>query len=95
MRPVSKAASLFEDGTIDDLAGEGKWHIEKLRDNLFYLGSEINGEYVKFHIYADNGEIIVEPTTPAKLRSLLSESEDHDLRTIERESLENSGDEDV
>lgn len=56
------AAVLFEDGSIEDLAGKGSWHIEHVQGEEWFLGAELMGEYVQFRLKLDGKKrITVEP----------------------------------
>lgn len=60
----SKLINLYEeveDGTIDDIAGEGYWHLEKMREGVFSLtfGDGKSGEFQTIHIEAEDGDIKV------------------------------------
>lgn len=58
---MGKAIVLFEDGTVEDLAGEGTWHIEQMRPGFWYFGAELEGEFVKFWLTVEDGDIRIEP----------------------------------
>lgn len=51
----------FDDGTIDDVAGCGNWHLEEMHDGYFSLvvESEDLDEPAHFDIYAENGKVRV------------------------------------
>lgn len=49
----------LEDGTIDDICGEGYWHLEKMRDGVFCLTFDSGDEHVTLDIVESDGDIIV------------------------------------
>lgn len=48
----------LEDGSVDDIAGNGYWHLEKMKEGKFCLVLGEKGELI-LNISEDNGDITV------------------------------------
>lgn len=56
---MSDDAGLGSAIDLEDIAGEGRWHLEEM-DGWFYFGAEIGGEWCRFRLYADGGSVALE-----------------------------------
>lgn len=50
----------YNDGTIDDVCGEGQWHLEDMGETFsFIVGNHTDGVEM-FTVHAKNGSVVVE-----------------------------------